>query len=173
MHKPRRPVLWSSDMISSRGLTLIELLVTLAILSILAAAALPYAELTVRREKELELHRALREVRSAIDTFHDDWTAGRISHANDVASADGYPRKLRVLVDGADTGRAGGGKRRYLRSVPRDPFAEDATMHRDDQWVLRGYQDNPESLTWNGEDVYEIHSASDGQAIDGTRYRDW
>lgn len=155
------------------GLTLIELLVTLAILSILAAAALPYAELTVRRDKELELRRSLREVRVAIDTFHDDWVAGRISHADDIASADGYPKKLQVLVDGADMGHASGSKRHYLRSIPADPFAASATAERASQWVLRGYQDDPGAPTWNSKDVYDIHSASPNTAIDGTNYRDW
>ena len=164
---------WSSDLKSASGLTLIELLVTLAILSILAAAALPYAELTVRRDKELELRRSLREVRSAIDGFHDDWIAGRITHGEDIASADGYPRKLQVLIQGADTGRAGGGKRRYLRRLLRDPFAATATDALADQWIIRGYQDEPDALIWNGKDVYDIHSASPAQAIDGTNYRDW
>lgn len=157
----------------AHGLTLIELLVTLAILSILAAAALPYAELTVRRDREIELRRALREVRGALDAFHDDWVAGRISRAEDIASPDGYPRKLQELVDGVDTGRAGAGKRRYLRRIPRDPFAETATSERAAQWVIRGYQDEPETLTWNGKDVYDIHSASPQKAIDETDYRDW
>ena len=138
---------WSNSKGRPHGLTLVELLVTLAILSVLAAAALPYAELTVRRDKELELRRALREVRGAVDAFHDDWAAGRISHGDDLASPDGYPRKLQVLVDGADTGRAGGGKRRYLRRVPSDPFAEKATAERAAQWVIRGYQDAPDALT--------------------------
>lgn len=155
-----------------RGLTLIELLVTLVILSILASAALPYAELTIRRDKELALHRALREVRTAIDTFHEDWLDGRIPRNDRTASADGYPRTLEVLVDGVDTGRVGGGKRRYLRRVPRDPFA-DPRINAEQQWALRGYQDGPDANTWNGEDVYDIHSRSVGIAIDGTRYRDW
>src|ERR1043166_4804242 len=89
-----------------RGFTLVELLVTLAILSILAAAALPYAEVTVRRDKELELRRALRDVRGAIDAFHDDWTAGRIAHTENGASDDGYPKTLQVLVDGMRIGDA-------------------------------------------------------------------
>lgn len=166
--------MWSSsNKARLRGLTLIELLVTLAILSILAAAALPYAELTVRRDREIELRESLREVRTAIDRFHDDWVAGRITHADDIASADGYPRKLEILVDGVDTGRAAGGKRRYLRRIPRDPFAADATEPREQQWVMRGYQDEPDALNWDGKDVYDIHSASNGTAIDGTQYKDW
>src|SRR2546427_1991142 len=109
---------------NSRGLTLIELLVALAILSILAAAALPYAEVTVRREKELELRRALRDVRTAIDAFYEDWKGGKISRTSTAASEDGYPKTLQVLVAGADSGDAKGSKRRYLRRIPRDPFSE-------------------------------------------------
>lgn len=152
------------------GLTFMELLVTLAILSILAAAALPYAELTVRRERELELRRSLREVRGAIDTFHEDWLAGRIRQAEDNSSADGYPKSLQALVDGADSGRAGGGKRRYLRRIPRDPMAEAGSAP---VWVLRGYQDAADAPAWNGRDVYDLRSASPAQAIDGSYYRDW
>ena len=108
----------------ARGLTLIELLVVLVILSILAAAALPYAEVTVRREKELELRQALRQVRSAVDVFHDDWKTGKIPKTGDAASDDGYPKTLQILVDGVDAGQAKGGKLRYLRRVPRDPFGD-------------------------------------------------
>jgi general secretion pathway protein G len=150
------------------GFTLIELLVTLAILSILALAALPYAEVTVRREKELELRQALREVRSAIDAFHEDWKAGRISRTATAASEDGYPRTLQVLVEGADTGDLKGTRRRYLRRIPRDPFAA-----APGEWVLRGYQDAAESLAWGARDVYDIRTASEGTALDGSRYREW
>jgi len=150
---------------SASGFTLVELLVTLAILSILAAAALPYAEVTVRREKELELRQALREVRSAIDAFHEDWRAGRISRTATAASEDGYPRALEVLVEGADTGDLKGTRRRYLRRVPRDPFGE--------QWRVRAYQDAADTQVWGGSDVYDIRSAAGGSALDGTSYREW
>ena len=167
----RRCVLraWSS---SSRGLTLIELLVTLVILSILAAAAMPYAELTVRREKEMELRRTLRQVRGAIDSFHEDWRTGGISKTGDGVSDDGYPKTLEVLVEGVEAGDAKGGKRKYLRRVPRDPFG-DSSDEPADQWVVRGYQDEPDARSWNRIDVYDIRTESQLTAIDGTRYDAW
>jgi general secretion pathway protein G len=155
-----------------RGLSLIELLVTLVIVSILAAAALPYAETTIRREKELELRRALRDVRSAIDRFNDDWQAGRIPRSTEGVSEDGYPGTLGVLVDGVDSGDARGGKRRYLRRIPRDPMAG-ATLDPEQHWVLRGYQDETDAIVWGKTDVYDIRSGSEATALDGTRYRDW
>jgi general secretion pathway protein G len=157
---------------SDAGLTLIELLVTLVILSVLAAIALPYAEVTLRREKEVELHEALREVRKAIDAFHDDWRNGELSRTGEGVSEDGFPKTLDILVEGADTGDAKGTKRRYLRRIPRDPFADPAKKPGE-QWILRGYQDDLDATSWGGKDVFDLHTAHQGDAIDGTHFKDW
>ena len=153
-------------------MTLIELLVVLVILSILAAAALPYAEVTVRRNKELELRRSLREIRTGIDRFHDDWEAGRIPKDGDAASGDGYPRSLGVLVDGLELADVSGSRRYYLRRIPRDPFAP-GHVAAAEHWALRSYQDEPNALTWGGQDVYDVRSTAEGTALDGSRYREW
>lgn len=156
-----------------RGFTLIELLVAMTILSILAAVSLPFVEVTVVRTKELELHSALREVRTAIDNFHEDWVNGKISRTNVNVSEDGYPKTLQVLVDGVERSIAQGGKHRYLRRIPSDPFSEKENVDSKDLWVIRGYQDDLTSTIWGGHDVYDIRSMSDKVALDGTNYRDW
>lgn len=154
------------------GLTLVELLVTLTVLSILAAAALPSVETIVIRTKEIELHRSLREIRSAIDNFHEDWMSGKIPKTNSSASEDGYPRTLQMLVDGIESSNVKGGKHRYLRRIPRDPFSA-SDQAPEENWVARGYQDEVGTTIWGGKDVYDVRSASDRVALDGTRYRDW
>lgn len=172
MHRCERHGSLSNRLTRCCGLTLIELLVALVILSILAGAALPYAEVTVHRNKELELRRSLRKIRTAIDAFHDDWKNGKISKFSDAASDDGYPKTLQVLVDGVDLAGASGKRRYYLRRIPRDPFA-DQTVAPAEQWVLRSYQDPPDTASWGGQDVYDVHSASNRTALDGSKQRDW
>lgn len=154
------------------GLTLIELIVTLVILSILASAALPFAEVTIRRDQELELRRALREVRTAIDQFHIDWQAGRIPITSDAASDQGYPRTLQVLVDGVSHGNATDQKRYYLRRIPRNPMA-DQKLVPVEQWHLRSYQDVPDNSNWGEQDVYDIRLNSEKRAINGSYYKEW
>lgn len=158
---------------SVKGFTLIELLVTLTILSILATVALPFVEVTVVRTKELELRGSLREVRIAIDNFHQDWVNGKISKTNTNISEDGYPVTLQILVDGVERSVAKGGKSRYLRRIPHDPFSEKENIEPKEDWALRGYQDELASTVWGGHDVYDIHSMSDKVALDGTHYRNW
>ena len=159
-------------MIVVKGFSLIELLVTLMILSILATAALPFVETTVVRSKELELHSSLRDVRIAIDNFHDDWVTGKISKTNANVSEDGYPRTLQILVDGVVGSDAKGKKRRYLRRIPRDPFAEQDKSPLEN-WRVRSYQDEVDSIVWGRGDVYDIQSMSDKTALDGTLYKNW
>lgn len=155
------------------GLTLVELIVVLAVLSILAAAALPFAEVTIQRSNEYELKQALREIRMAIDEFHSDWLNGRISQASDAASEYGYPVSLEVLVQGVELSGVSTSRRYYLRRIPYDPFA-DKMKPPEEQWVLRSYSDAPDSIiNWGGEDVYDVYSSSQQEALDGTMLQDW
>src|SRR4030066_90833 len=170
--RPSAPRLPAQCCQPGSGFTLIELVVALTILSILAAAAIPYAELSITRSKELELRRSLREVRIAIDRLHEDWETGKVSKLGNSISDDGYPRTLQVLIEGVESGEAKGGKRKYLQRIPEAPFG-DPGMPPIEQWVLRGYQDEPDSLSWNGRDVYDVRSQSERTAIDGSRYREW
>jgi general secretion pathway protein G len=156
------------------GFTLVEMLVALAILSILASIAAPYAELSLRREREVELKRALREVRTAIDRFRDEHKAGVFPATAEGVSEDGYPKSLSVLVEGVRLANAAGDKRRvFLRRIPRDPFYPDASVPTAEQWALRGYQDAAEAPTWGGKDVYDVRSKSEKVALDGSAYRSW
>lgn len=154
------------------GLTLVELLVTLVILSILASAAIPYAEVTVKRNKELDLSRSLREVRVAIDRFHTDWKAGKISKLSGAASRNGYPKELQMLVDGVPI-VGSTEKRKYLRRIPFDPMANEKGANGVNGWLLIGYRDKPDTLSWGGEDVYDIRSTSKQKALDKTYYYEW
>ena len=154
------------------GLTLIELIVTLVILSVLASAALPYAEIAFRRDKELELRRALREIRTAIDYFNADWQAGKFPLTGDAASKDGFPKTLTVLVDGVDLAGVIEKRRFYLRRIPGNPFA-DATLEKEEQWQLRSYRDKKDAAFWGSEDVYDVRVRTEKIAINKTYYKDW
>ena len=154
------------------GLTLVELLVTLTILSILAMAALPYAEIGVVRSKEIELRRALRDVREALDLFHEDWRAGRISTSDSEVGEYGYPKELETLVKGIELTTTEKQRRRYLRKIPRDPFA-DQSVEPEKQWIIRSYTDELDSRSTDGRDVYDIRSASKRTGLDGSQYETW
>ena len=172
MYRVSKPHAWSCDNPRCRGVTMVELLVTLAILSILAAVAMPYTETVVTRGKEAELRRVLRDMRTAIDRFNDDFRAGRISRLASGASENGYPRDIQVLVEGVESSAAAGGKLRYLRRVPEDPFAERRGAATP-QWQWRGYDDDANAPLWNGKDVYDVHSASPRVGMDGSPYAQW
>lgn len=152
-----------------RGLTLLELILAMAILAVLAAAVIPMAEVTVTRSKELELRRALRDIRTAIDQYKADFDRA-VEEKKIIAAINetGYPESLEKLVEGEDWGGLYAYKRKYLRRVPRDPF--DAY---DEGWGLRAYKDDPDSTFYGGEDIYDVYSQSLRTALDGTPYNTW
>jgi general secretion pathway protein G len=143
------------------GLTLIELIVAVMIIGILMAAAVPLARVTVKREKERELRRALWEMRDAIDRYKD--AADRGAFQTKLGS-EGYPPDLDTLVKGVDVQ---GKTVRFLRRIPVDP------MTGSSEWNLRSMQDEPDSSSWGGQNVFDVTTKSEAQAIDGTYYKDW
>ncbi len=155
------------------GLSLIELIVTIAILSILASLAMPLAQNTAKRMKEAELRRNLRSMRTAIDDFKKSYdkavTEGKLPSTLDKS---GYPENLKQLVEGYDFGGLYSTKKKFLRRVPVDPF-NPPEKDEEPLWGLRSYADDPESDIWGGEDVFDVYSLSKEAAIDGTSYKDW
>lgn len=151
------------------GFTLVELIITVAIIGILASVTLPLAQLTVQRHKEQELRRALREIRTAIDAYKRASDDGRITRRIDDS---GYPRNLKQLVDGVeDAKRIDRGKIYFLRRMPRDPFAA-ATLDPVATWGKRSYASAPESPS-EGVDVYDVYSLTPGTGLNGQPYRSW
>jgi general secretion pathway protein G len=158
---------------SSKGLTLIELIVTMTILAILASAILPLASMTTKRTKEIELRRNLRTIRTAIDDFKRTYDDGvRQNKIQAVVNKSGCPETLEQLVEGYDFGQAAGGKKRFLRRIPTDPFKPPG-QGEEPEWGLRSYTDEPDSTSWGGEDVFDVYSLSEETALDGTKYSDW
>ena len=151
-----------------RGYTFIELIIVSSMIMVLAAAIMPLAKVTMQRAREAELRRALREMRTAIDKFKDAADTGQIGTLDLKAGAENYPPDLQTLVDGvAAANDATGRKLKYLRRVPIDP------MTRGAEWGLRSYQDDPKSTRWGGQDVFDVHTMSEGTGLDGTKYKDW
>ena len=154
---------------ASKGFTFIELLVVTTILLILASAVMPLAKVTVQRQREMELHRALREMRTAIDKYKDAVDNGLIGSVDVKVGSEGYPPDLETLVNGVETagGQNGTTLLKFLRRIPVDPMTGKA------EWGLRAYEDKPDSKSWGGQDVYDVYSKSDGAGLDGTKYADW
>jgi general secretion pathway protein G len=150
------------------GFTFVELLVVTALVAILASAIMPLARVTAQREKEIELRRALREIRTAIDHYKDAADQGLIPPSEIESGTEGYPPDLETLVVGVEgAGQAEGKMLKFLRKVPIDP------MTRSTEWGLLSYEDEPDARSWGGDSVYDIYTKSEGTALDGTEYRDW
>jgi general secretion pathway protein G len=146
----------------------VELLVVSAIVLILASAVMPLVRVTATRQREAELRRALRELRTAIDRFKDAADAQQIAPPEIVPGSEGYPADLQVLVDGvAVQNDVTGRKLKFLRRIPVDP------MTRSAEWGLRSYQDTPTARQWGGQNVFDVYTTFEGTALDGTKYRDW
>jgi general secretion pathway protein G len=156
---------------SLRGFTLIELVVTVAIVALLSTLAFPLAEVAVKRSKEQELRLALREIRSALDAYMQAVEEGRVVHP---VGQSAYPGSLKVLVDGVPDASSPERTRRiyFLRRIPRDPLFSDPTRPDEETWGQRSYassHDAPEA----GEDVYDVYSLAPGVGLNGIPYRNW
>lgn len=153
-----------------RGFTLLELLITIAIVAVLATVALPMTEIAIQRSKEQELRLNLREIREAIDAYKQAIDEGRIVKKIDES---GYPKSLEVLVEGVDDAKSPEKAKIYfLRRIPRDPFYKDNSVSAADTWGKRSYDSPPEEPT-EGDDVYDIYSQVDGTGLNGIPYREW
>ncbi len=149
---------------SEKGVTLLELIIASSLLLILATAALPVVRFTIVRQREAELHRALREMRDAIDRYKDysDRNLIRVE-----VGSEGYPKDFEALVKGVTVGTGGGQKLRFLRRIPVDPMTGRA------EWDTQSVQDDPDSRSGSGDNLFDVHSKSQGTAKDGTHYSDW
>lgn len=153
-----------------RGFTFIELLVTLVIVALLASVALPLAEISTQRAREQELRASLREIREALDRYKQAVDEERIPRK---VGESGYPPNLQVLVDGViDAKDPTRGRLRFLRRVPRDPFAADASIPAERTWGHRAYASAPDDPR-PGDDVFDVYSLAEGVGLDGLPYREW
>lgn len=150
---------------NERGLTYLEVMITIAILLILSAAALPVARTAIKRQKELELRSALREMRTAIDQFKKYSDTGLIQPEG--LETEGYPKDLESLVDGVTQVGAIDKKLRFLRRIPKDP------MTNTTEWGLRSLQDDPNSMSWGRQNVFDVYTTSESIGLDGTAYNTW
>ncbi len=157
-----------SRIAGQEGYTFIELVIVTAILLVLASAVMPLAQVTSQRQREAELRRTLREMRTAIDKFKDAVDSGQIPQTELEPGSEGYPEDLETLVEGVSAaGDASGRKLKYLRRIPIDP------MTNSTEWGLRSYQDRPDSTSWGGQNVFDVYTTNTGTALDGTKYNEW
>jgi len=159
-----------SRSLAARGFTLIELVITVAIVALLASVALPVSELAVQRTKEQDLRRTLRQMREAIDAYKQASDEGRIKKS---VGDSGYPKKLEELAEGVEDQKSPKKDKIYfLRRIPRDPLATDPTLSATSTWGKRSYSSPPDDPR-DGDDVFDVFSLAQGKGINGQPYRDW
>jgi general secretion pathway protein G len=164
----RRIAGWLGCAEGSRGYTFVELLVVSTILLVLASGVMPLAKVTMQRQREIELRRALRDMRTAIDKYKDAVDLGLIAATEVKTGSEGYPPDLETLVEGVPVANDASGKKlKLLRRIPLDPIT-----HSTD-WGFRSYQDAPDARSWGGQNVFDVYTKSEAKALDGTTYRDW
>jgi general secretion pathway protein G len=150
------------------GYSFVELIIVTTIILILASAVQPLAKVAITRQKEAELRRVLREMRTAIDKFKDAADMQMIPATELKVGSEGYPNTLEMLVEGVSVANdATGRKLKFLRRIPMDP------MTGSNEWGMRSYQDKPDSTRWGGQNVFDVFSLSDATGLDGTKYKDW
>lgn len=153
-----------------RGFTLVELVITLAIIGLLATAAMPLVQLVAKREKEAELRIALRDIRNALDAYRQ---AAQTGHIKQELGATGYPPDLKSLYVGVEDQASEKKVNLYfLRHVPRDPLFPDSSIAAEETWGLRSYKSPPDDPE-PGDDVYDVYSLDTGKGLNGIPYRDW
>ncbi len=170
------PTFQRSRVMRQKGFTLLELILTIAVLTIFTAAAIPIARNTFKRQKEIELRHALRELRTALDRYRQIADSGLIK-STEITPSDQcmggqvgtgcYPPSLDVLVEGVELSRGVDRKIKLLRKIPVDP------MTGQTEWGKRSFKDDPDSRSWGGLNIFDVYSLSNGTALDGTKYRDW
>jgi general secretion pathway protein G len=151
---------------SQAGFTLIELIITLAILAILVTAVIPVGRNAIQHERELELRRNLREVRQALDRYYTSCQQGLVGPLDRKVDDECYPPSLDILVEGIHPPNSTR-TIRFIRRIPKDPFTGKA------EWGQRSMQDEPDSTSWGSQNVFDVYSKAEGTALNGTKYKDW
>jgi len=154
----------TADGSRQHGFTIVELAVVAAMIAILTAMVVPVAKYTLKRQDEIELRYQLRLMRDALDKYKQFSDLGLIPPQ---LGSEGYPPDLKTLVEGVSLVGQLNKKQKFLRRIPIDPMTKKA------EWGMRSFQDDPDTIAWGGQNVYDVFSLSEGRAMDGTSYKDW